>query len=710
MIFDHLYPETTPKGIGCKKKGQKSSMRSQYGPRKERSMNEQNMQETLEIVEQTVGEEFTATFDKMATSDQDEVIEETKHKMKKRKTQEAQIRAQEGMETMLNQTNQNSDDLNGVATSSERDYAQQHRYVEELKKRGEAGFSLVATEAFVEGMRDSGYKSTGTAIDEFIDNSIQAAATRIDIAYEVRGNDIKNIAVIDDGHGMEPDMIRAAVVWGGTHRHNNRKGFGRFGFGLPSAAVSITKQYEVYSRTDGHGWHKVTIDLPEICGGTKYRNEQGVVVAPPAIATELPEFVKEYLGGRKLDHGTVIFIREPDRLSSGFKKKSGFHNNLMEHIGLIYRNLLRSTPIYLNGKKIEPVDPLFLDPMARYYDVGNDVTAIGRDELALSVKTADSTKTGMIKFRFSLLPPPGFQRNQDGSLHKGRFSIMNDTESYFIVNRAGRQIDLVRKAKFADDNFNKVILNYDRNWAVELDFDPVLDEDFGITVNKQQVSISDRVWDILQDQGVGAMIKSLWSDAEKMRKEKRAATPKPGEEIKDSEAVMTEAEKFFTTPSKSSPEKEEKAKVKVIEEAKRKSKESGRPETEHIKELAEEIHKRPYKIEYENRGAAAPFYRTELFGARLNLYINKDHSFFIKLYAADGSSPRLRSALEVLLFVLGYCEAKSSGDRELFYQSERAEWSKRLNVTLNLLDRKEPTEAAEEAAEFADEKNVNTMN
>jgi hypothetical protein len=73
-------------------------------------------------------------------------------------------------------------------------------------------------------MRDSGYKSTATAIDEFIDNSIQAAATRIDIIYELDGGTIRNIAVIDDGHGMEPDMIRAAVVWGGTHRHNDRRG------------------------------------------------------------------------------------------------------------------------------------------------------------------------------------------------------------------------------------------------------------------------------------------------------------------------------------------------------------------------------------------------------------------------------------------------------------------------------------------------------
>ena len=36
-------------------------------------------------------------------------------------------------------------------------HQRQHKYVEELKKKGDASFSLVATETFVEGMRDSGY-------------------------------------------------------------------------------------------------------------------------------------------------------------------------------------------------------------------------------------------------------------------------------------------------------------------------------------------------------------------------------------------------------------------------------------------------------------------------------------------------------------------------------------------------------------------------
>src|SRR2546423_7456044 len=84
----------------------------------------------------------------------------------------------------------------------QKDLEQMHHYVESLKKGGESSFSLVATEQFVESMRDSGYKSTATAMDEFDDNSIQARAGRVDIFVERVPNreEIAAIAIVDDGH------------------------------------------------------------------------------------------------------------------------------------------------------------------------------------------------------------------------------------------------------------------------------------------------------------------------------------------------------------------------------------------------------------------------------------------------------------------------------------------------------------------------------
>ena len=308
---------------------------------------------------------------------------------------------------MSSKTTDKNNESTTAAPETERD--RQHAYIEDLKKRGEASFSLVAAEAFVEGMRDSGYRSTGTAIDELLDNAIQAQAGRVDVIFDTinpkgKQQDIGDIAVIDDGHGMEPDMIRAAVLGGGTHRANDRKGFGRYGFGLPSASVSITPRYHVYSKTTEEEWHRVTIDLKAIATGA-HTNRQGIVVAPGAERAELPEFIGKYLEGRHLKSGTLILLEKPDRLTHGYRKPNSFHKTIMEHLGLIYRQSLRTCAIYVNGEKVQAVDPLFLDPSGRYYDVENGVLAEGREPLSFEVKTRDGNRTGTVSLRFSYMLP-----------------------------------------------------------------------------------------------------------------------------------------------------------------------------------------------------------------------------------------------------------------------------------------------------------------
>ena len=100
--------------------------------------------------------------------------------------------------------------------------------------------------------------------------------------------------------GMEPDMILAG---GAVGRHNtkpnDRRGFGRYGFGLPSAAVSVMRRYHVYSKQAGGEWHKVTVDLEDIAKGV-HTNKQGIVVAPEPVKVELPCLEMEYLGKRDL--------------------------------------------------------------------------------------------------------------------------------------------------------------------------------------------------------------------------------------------------------------------------------------------------------------------------------------------------------------------------------------------------------------------------
>jgi len=575
------------------------------------------------------------------------------------------------------------------------DLETQHVYVENLKAQGDRGFALIAAAAFVKGMRDSGYRSTATAIDELVDNSYQSQADRVDLLC---GNDggkgVGDVFVIDNGHGMEPEMIRAAVLWGGTHRFNDRSGLGRYGFGLPSAAVSMTEKYAVYSKIAGGDWYKVEIDLMDVATG-KLTNDVGLIVAPNPQRAELPAYVTTYLGDRVLNSGTVVHLIKPDRLTSGFRFIQSFEQKMMEHLGVIYRGLLRTCSIFVNNRAVEAVDPLFIDPNARYYDIGTGVRAQALPATEITLTTQKGVE-GVMRLRFSYMHP-NFQRDAEGRMHKGRFGVIKENNGYLIVTRAGRQIDLVSRPQYTKDADNITIINFDRNWAIELDFDPVLDEEFGITVNKQQVALSELIWQKLSEYKVPNVV----AEMRKRFKDDKLAIKNPSgastSQKRISEQVMQEAGKFTSRSQRpGSEEQQQEAREKVQKEAEeRAQKFDTTPEEEFTKIIAEQ-REHPFIVCFEAM-EGAPFYRTDQNGVQVRIWINRSHRFYQDFYAQLGSDPRSQAILEILLFVLGDCELEARGDRSLFYRAERAEWSKRLDIALALLDRNDSVEDMESA-------------
>lgn len=559
-----------------------------------------------------------------------------------------------------------------------------------IKGENAQDLTLIAASAFVEGMRDSGYKSTATAIDEFVDNSLQAGATRVDVI--TRRNRGTDIAILDNGHGMLPDMMRAAVVWGGTDRHNDREGLGRYGFGLPSAAVNLTRHYDVYSRVIGGEWYKISVKLDDIVSG-KLTDEYGAVRAPQTVKASLPGFVEDALDSWSTESGTVIVLNTVDRLTPGYVQPKTFDSNLIEHLGLIYRGYLASRQIYVNGKEVEVIDPLFLNPNGRFYEIQlNNLKAEEREPLEFELMTANGNGMGKVRLRFSYLPY-GFQRDENDQMSneelKKRFKVMRENNAFFIVTRSGRQIDLVSKTEFEKSSFGSP-LNNDRNWAVELDFDPVLDEEFGITINKQQVTFSEQVWQELEKEGVPGMIRSLRSSFDKDRTRKSNKEPEE-DESRPSEKVMIESEKYESKGGAIPENISSAAEDKVKQAAEISAEASGKNIEEVHAELMERTKKDRYKVLFESL-PGAPFYRSEYYGAQLQLFINMAHRFYRDLYNAPNVNPRTQSALESLLFALSYSENQAEEELSEFYRRERNEWSKRLETYLSELNRIDPLE------------------
>jgi len=577
---------------------------------------------------------------------------------------------------------------------SSEDLERQRKFVKELNERG-FSYPLIAAEAFVRGMRDSGYKSNATAVDEFVDNAIQAQADQVDIVMGyAAGNTSKKkpdyVAVVDNGHGMDPDMIRLAVLWGGTHRENDRTSFGRYGFGLPSAAVSISRSFAVISKVPGGQWQSVRINLDEIASG-KLNNQQGVVEAPAAVPGQIPAFVQAVLPEGDLAHGTIVLLDTLDRLT--WKTSSAMKENLLHHVGLIYREIMRSVKIRVidgtDEKVVQPIDPLFLRPDGRYYD-DTPLHAEALPSASFTVKDRDSRdkEVGTVRVRYSYMPPE-FQRLSDGS-EGPRLRVMKENNG-LVMLRAGRQIDVVTKIP------DVTLVNFDRNWGIEIDFDPTLDEEFGVTTNKQQITVSERMWDLLKQNGVLNAMKELRARFDADRKKKKA---KEAPEEKESEKVAADTQKLRARKAvPPSPEKEEKSQKLLEEETKRIAKDTGKPE----ETVKKEIESRPFKVDFEEL-PGAPFYRMLQVGGQKQLRINLSHRFYSDMYTGPHSSPRLQAALELLLIVLGECELDSEKEREAFYRTERPEWSRRLEIMLEDLDQRDPMVDSQSAAEaFAEQ-------
>jgi len=571
----------------------------------------------------------------------------------------------------------------------------QHDYATAKKKEG-FDYALVVGSAFIRGIRDLGYKSNGNAIDELVDNAIEAGASTIKALFGFGKSEAKpaSIAIMDDGHGMEPEMLRLAVVWGGTHRENSRFGWGRYGYGLPSAAVSIARRYTVYSKTDSSRWYSVTIDLDEIAAG--HYNKGGQVVVPHPKQAVLPKTLKAEFDKtfRNAKHGTIILLEQLDRLE--YKIGSRLQSHLLQNLGTTYRNRLRNVQLYVNDTKVESVDPLFLMPEGRFYNVDDD-RAEPLPATVINIKATETSPGGQIRIRYSYLPPT-FNR-VDKASNSGansnmneRHPVMKDTNG-FIVLRNGRQIDVVTKNPWT------TFVIYDRFLKVELDFDATLDEDFGVTTSKQQITLSERMWNILKEHRIDKALDEMRARNRHDRRAYEVQEPKEATKKRPSEAAMEAAQTAIKRSASVESLEQEIAKQRALDREIRRRAEEAQLEPSVVEAaVKEEIARRPFRLLRE-ASLEGPFYRVEQIGGQTAVHLNTCHRFFVDLYAGPKSNSAVRAALEVLLFAIGSTEVDASREYAAFYRRERGEWSRRLELSLEKLDEMAEVHAVEEEQE-----------
>ena len=209
--------------------------------------------------------------------------------------------------------------------------------------------------------------------------------------------------------------------------------------------------------------------------------------------------------------------------------------------------------------------------------------------------------------------------------------------------------------------------NYDDWWRCEIQFDPVLDEAFGITHTKQQVRPQ------------GDLIEALTPDIEATaralnnRARKAHLAVKASERFSEAERVANERDHLLRPlPNKTDP------KTKALMKDLEKRHPVLRPRS---REKASR-----YMI-VEGTVKDTCFFTYAHDGERLVLVLNPDHPFYREIYKplADGDSLRdqqLRAKLELLLLAAARSEAAAKRKDQTFAR-QRLEWSNTLATFLN---------------------------
>lgn len=517
-----------------------------------------------------------------------------------------------------------------------------------MNRSEESDFSIVAVDKFIQATRDSGYKGTGSAVAELVDNSLQAGATSINISISTSDNDNRypiTLTVIDNGCGMDPPTLRTALRFGGSTRFDSREGLGRYGMGLPNSSFSQAQRVTVHTWRSQRGPTLVSyLDLDEIAAGE-------LTAIPVPVRVSKPSFVNGH------ESGTAVTWSRCDRLDS--RRISTLARKLLMSLGRRFRHFLwKGITISVNGDRVLPIDPLFIHPQALF----NGATEHTAFEREIAVNSGDSSVTGVVRVTFSELPVADWSRLSN-----------QDKRQRGIAKGAG--VSIVRGHREVDYGWfflgGKRRENYDDWWRCEIQFDPILDEAFGITHTKQQIRPRPHL--------VEALAGDMENTARALNSRARKAhfTVKIAERFSASEDLASEKDKHLM-PLPAKPRLRDRPVLAVLK------KELSRPT--HTEQEEHEDTKYRIVSKALNDTSFFNYARTE---GGLVLVINPDHPFYKLVYkplleSEDQRDITQRTSIDLLLLAAARAAALiEENDAIKVVEKLRSDWSNTLATFLN---------------------------
>ena len=576
-----------------------------------------------------------------------------------------------------------------------------------------ANVPLFFAQTLVASLRDQGYNDTTSALCEHVDNSIQASASEVRIYIRQTGKQgayKTDVAVLDNGTGMAPNVLKVAMAFGGSMNFNNRSGIGRFGMGMKTAALSMSPLVEFYSWQEPGAIYNIALDV-EAVGRERSNN---VMLPDPELLEELPDDVAEIIQkpmsvprdrsqqilfaevnddlrevlGRS---GTIIYMPSCDRLS--YAKANTLVDHATKEMARVYRRAIgNGLRLFVNNRQVMAFDPTYSMANARHHQYLDDVTVkksklVAAKLINIFVHDTKDSETAQIKINLYKLPIEEWY-------HLPQKTLRNDLHLF-----NGQTVSILRNDRelFADRMADLTTRHSITHWfRVQIDFPGELDEAFGVAANKQGVRLKGYVKDAIK-KGIGEEISTVISEIRRFQSEQRinAETAKPS----TSENKATSADPHQARSLSLTPEEEEQVEenLRTLAVALKRSNESDEEAFQRVKASR-------YLIKFVH-DEYWPFYRAEHRYGRVILSINTAHPFFSELYdplrkldardsfdsdenngakhVRENNSPLV--VLELLLLSLARTQSALSLENEDAHrtlETLQREWSEALRIQL----------------------------
>ena len=368
-------------------------------------------------------------------------------------------------------------------------------------------------------LRSASYKNTAHALAELIDNSFDAGANEIGVALivEEENSEPRTVAVLDNGRGMGPEKLRRCIQYGFSGEDSTRTNpLGKFGVGLVASSFSQCSSLEVMSWQNSEAATGSVMSTCIRVPGGEMREEDNVLPSPsPKI---LPSWASEAFVGMatpigEMESGTLVVWKD---VRPSWRRARTLRTNLADLCGRIYRNFVADNSLVLTtgvfdltrGETIDDpetvpaVDPMFLTNWNEKALLDNgfkgDDTLFdgftgtigdsGRNQAGeyepecIKVKGADGEVIGRCLMESSYRSMRALSEERltpgrnPGDTAYGR--LAKKLQGISIL-RSRREIDL-------DPAWLRISQTVDRWVSVSLDFDPDLDDIFGVSNDKQK--------------------------------------------------------------------------------------------------------------------------------------------------------------------------------------------------------------------------------